>query len=80
MAKPNSIWTPTRRTFIKGPVAAGVGTLFAPLDSLFAAEFPSRDINVVVPTREGGGADRNLRAFTGVWKKYLKANFKPGFY
>lgn len=80
MAKPNSIWTPTRRTFIKGTVAAGVGTLFAPLDSLFAAEFPSRDINVVVPTREGGGADRNLRAFTGVWKKYLKANFKPGFY
>ncbi len=54
MAKPNSIWTPTRRTFIKGTVAAGVGTLFAPLDSLFAAEFPSRDINVVVPTREGG--------------------------
>ena len=50
MAKPKSMWTPTRRTFIKGTVAAGVGTLFAPFDSLFAAEFPSRDINVVVPT------------------------------
>ena len=79
MVKPKSMWTPTRRTFIKGTVAAGVGTLFAPFGGLFAAGFPSRDINVVVPTREGGGADRNLRAFTGVWKKYLKANFKPGF-
>ena len=45
-----------------------------------AAEYPDRNISVVVPTREGGGADRNLRAFTEVWKKYLKANFEPGFF
>ncbi|MFQ5917337.1 MAG: hypothetical protein ACE5I0_05935, partial [Candidatus Binatia bacterium] len=80
MTKPKSVWIPTRRTFLKGTVAAGVGTLFAPFDMVFAAKFPSRNINVVVPTREGGGADRNLRAFTGVWKKYLKTNFEPGFF
>jgi putative tricarboxylic transport membrane protein len=45
------------------------------------AEFPSQTIQVVVPTREGGGADRNLRAVTGVWKKYLEdATFEAAFY
>jgi putative tricarboxylic transport membrane protein len=37
-------------------------------------------MKVYVPTREGGGADRNLRAFTSIWKKYLKVNFEPSFY
>jgi tripartite-type tricarboxylate transporter receptor subunit TctC len=50
------------------------------LEWVFAQSFPSRNIDVVVPTREGGGADRNLRAFTGVWTKYLKTNFEPGFF
>jgi putative tricarboxylic transport membrane protein len=46
-----------------------------------AADFPTQTIEVVVPTREGGGADRNLRAVTGVWKDYLEgATFEPGFY
>lgn len=80
MRKFESIWQPTRRTFIKGAVAAGIGTFVSPLEWVFAQSFPSRNINVVVPTREGGGADRNLRAFTGVWKKYLKTNFEPGFF
>jgi tripartite-type tricarboxylate transporter receptor subunit TctC len=50
-----------------------------PFGNAFAAEFPDGDISVTVPTRAGGGADRNLRAFTGVWKKYLVTNFKPDF-
>ena len=33
-----------------------------------------------MPTREGGGADRNLRAFSSIWKKYLKVNFEVSFY
>jgi len=74
------VWNPTRRTFIKSAVVAGMGTLVTPFDSIFAAQFPSRNIKVFVPTREGGGADRNLRAFTGVWRKYLKTNFEPSFY
>ena len=75
-------WQPSRRTFVKtGVAAAGAGALAAtPLSGAFAAKFPERNINVFVPTRAGGGADRNLRAFTEVWKKYLKVNFEPGFY
>jgi tripartite-type tricarboxylate transporter receptor subunit TctC len=74
--------TPTRRVFLKGSAAAaGLAGLAAhPLASALAAAFPSRNMNVYVPTREGGGADRNLRAFTGVWKNYLNVNFENAYF
>ncbi len=72
---------PTRREFLKYSAAAAAGGITSlPLVSLSAESYPTRSIKVVVPTREGGGADRNLRAFSGIWKEYLKANFEPGFY
>ncbi len=73
---------PSRRTFMKGTAATvGLGALSAtPFASAFAQSFPERNINVYVPTREGGGADRNLRAFTGVWKKYLNTEFENAYY
>jgi tripartite-type tricarboxylate transporter receptor subunit TctC len=37
-------------------------------------------MSVYIPTREGGGADRNFRAFSGVWKKYLNTNFEGAYY
>ncbi len=71
-----------RRTFLKGTLAtlggAAVGTV--PFRNASAADFPTRNISVVVPTRAGGGADRNLRAFIAVWEKYLKTKFEPGFF
>ncbi len=70
-----------RRFLIGSTAAAGAGLLAAlPVTRALAADFPSRNIKVYVPTREGGGADRNLRAFTSVWKDYLKVNFEPAFY
>ena len=45
-----------------------------------AAGYPERNIKVIIPTREGGGADRNFRAFTSVWKEKLGTEFEPGFY
>jgi len=72
-------WNPSRRGFLKSAAAAGLGAMM-PAPWAFAATFPSHNINVYVPTREGGGADRNLRAFTGVWKNYLKTNFEPKFF
>jgi tripartite-type tricarboxylate transporter receptor subunit TctC len=71
-----------RRRFLAGSAAAlGAGLLAGtPLSDAWAASFPSKNIKVYVPTREGGGADRNLRAFTGIWKKYLKVNFEPQFH
>jgi tripartite-type tricarboxylate transporter receptor subunit TctC len=45
-----------------------------------AADFPERNMQVYIPTRAGGGADRNFRSFAGVWKNHLGAEFEPGFY
>ena len=74
-------WRTTRRSFLQGTVAAGAATLaVAPFREARSAAYPSENINVVIPTREGGGADRNFRAFTGIWKKYLKTKFEPGFF
>ena len=73
---------PSRRKFIQGAAAtAGVAAVASsPFKSAFAAKYPERNINVIVPTREGGGADRNHRAFTSVWKKKLGVNFEPGYF
>jgi tripartite-type tricarboxylate transporter receptor subunit TctC len=71
----------SRRSFLKTATAAGTALAAgASFMRAFAAGYPERNINVIVPTREGGGADRNLRAFTGIWKKYLNTNFAPGFF
>ncbi len=69
----------SRRRFVQTAMGAGALSIL-PFQIALAAAFPERNLKVFVPTRAGGGADRNLRAFTGVWKKYLKTNFEPGFY
>ena len=68
----------SRRDLLKGGSAlAGASALtMLPWQSAFAATYPDQNLQVYVPTRAGGGADRNLRAFTGVWKNYLKTNFE----
>jgi tripartite-type tricarboxylate transporter receptor subunit TctC len=69
----------SRRGFLKASAAAaaasGIGTVPA-----FAQSFPERNIDVVIPTREGGGADRLFRAFSSVWKNYLTTDLEPGFF
>jgi len=42
--------------------------------------FPSRSMQVFIPTRAGGGADRIFRNFGSVWKNYLGVELEPGFY
>lgn len=73
-----TITNASRRTFLQGGVAAAA-TLAAP-GIARAATYPDRNIDVVIPTREGGGADRNFRAFSSIWKKHLGTDFEPGFY
>lgn len=72
----------TRRSFVKGTAAlAGMGALgMLPGAEAFGAGFPSRRINFVVPTRAGGGADRDLRTFNKVWAKYINTKFKLDFF
>ncbi len=71
-----------RRALLQGGVAAvgGAALGVSPLRRAFADTFPSANLKVMVATREGGGADRNLRAFWSVWKKYLKTEMEASFY
>lgn len=75
-------FTLDRRTMLQGGAAAvgGAALTASPLVSAFADKFPSQNLSVMVATREGGGADRNLRAFWSVWKKYLKTDMEASFY
>jgi tripartite-type tricarboxylate transporter receptor subunit TctC len=72
----------SRRTFIKGTAATlALSSLpLFPYERLYASGFPEHTIDIVVPTGAGGAADRNLQAFTGVWKKYLNTDFTSSFF
>lgn len=63
-----------RRRFLGTSIAATGLTLAAPRIAR-AADYPDRNISVIIPTREGGGADRNFRAFTSIWKDKLGTDF-----
>ncbi|MGH6816453.1 MAG: Bug family tripartite tricarboxylate transporter substrate binding protein [Hyphomicrobiaceae bacterium] len=45
-----------------------------------AAKYPSRKISVIVPTGQGGGAERLARAFDAVWSKSLGQPFEYEFH
>ena len=70
-----------RRSFIKSGVAAAGGLMLGGgLATPALASYPDRNIDVIIPTREGGGADRLFRAFTSLWKNHMNTNFEPGFF
>ena len=71
--------TLNRRRFLGTGVAASGLALAAPRTA-HAQSYPDRNIEVIIPTREGGGADRNFRAFTSIWKDKLGTEFEPGFF
>lgn len=68
-----------RRALLGTGAAAAAMTLATP-GLVRANTFPESNIDVYVPTAEGGGADRNFRAFTSVWKEILGVDFEPGYY
>ena len=69
----------SRRKFL-GTSAAASGMMLAAPNTAMAADYPDRNISIIIPTREGGGADRNFRAFSSIWKTKLGADFEPGFF
>ena len=70
-----------RREFVALSTAAGAAGLLSSIPGAAqAADFPSRKMQTYIPTRAGGGADRNFRAFSGVWSKHLGIEFEPGFF
>ena len=72
MDKPNS----ARRRLLAGTAAAlAIGPL-----PVRAQAFPSRNIRVVIPTAQGGGAERLARVFDDFWGAALKTSFEYGFF
>src|SRR5688572_29446537 len=73
----------TRRAF-NGGLAATAGLLAAPafLRSATAQQggYPSRAIRVVIPTGQGGGAERLARSFDAAWSKLLGQPFEYEFH
>jgi tripartite-type tricarboxylate transporter receptor subunit TctC len=65
-----------RRRLLAGTAAA---LTIAPL-RIRAQGFPSKNIRVVIPTGQGGGADRLARTFDDFWAPLLKTNFEYGFF
>ena len=51
-----------------------------PIYCLWGVIFQVEKCKAYIPTRAGGGADRNFRAFSGVWSKHLGIKFEPKFY
>ena len=72
-----------RRGFARGAgalsLAAGLGGL-AGSRAASAQSYPDHNIDIVIPTGEGGGADRDARAFTKVWGDHLATNFEFRYY
>ena len=66
-------FNPNRRRLLAGAAAAAaIGRI--PLAS--AQAYPSRNMRVVVPTAQGGGADRLARVFDDFWGPLLKTQFE----
>ena len=61
----------TRRSFCGGVAAAAGLPLASPRAAWAQANYPSRAFRVMVPTGQGGGAERLARSFDGMWSKLL---------
>ncbi len=60
-------------------VGAAGASMLAHLPRAHAQAFPSKNIRVVVPTAQGGGADRLARVFDDFWGPLLKTQFEYQF-
>lgn len=72
--------TVTRRTTLQGLGALGLAGAAGSAPAGAQARFPSRKMNVVIPTGQGGGAERLARAFDAVWSKKLSQPFEYEFH
>ncbi len=72
-----SNFNPGRRRLLAGAAAAVAAGRLAPAR---AQAFPSHNMRVVIPTGQGGGADRLARVFDDFWGPLLKTHFEYSFY
>lgn len=69
----------SRRTALAG-LAASAAAALAPRPLGAQQKFPSRKFSVVIPTGQGGGAERIARPFDSVWSKLLGQPFEYEFH
>src|SRR3990172_10584695 len=70
-------FNPNRRRLLAGAVAAAA---IGRVPSASAQASPSRNMRVVIPTGQGGGAERLARVFDDFWGPLLKTNFEYSFF
>ena len=72
----------SRRALLGGIAATAGLSLAAPLLQRAAAQsaYPSRNFKVVIPTGQGGGAEKLARAFDAAWSKLLGQPFEYEFF
>jgi tripartite-type tricarboxylate transporter receptor subunit TctC len=68
--------TVRRRLLAGAAAAAALGAACG----VRAQAYPSRNLRVVIPTGQGGGAERLARVFDDFWAKLLKTQFEYGFF
>lgn len=72
-----------RRGFLRHSTAfagaAGLGSV-AGVAPAFAQSYPDRNLDIIIPTGEGGGADRDARAFAKVWANHIDTNFEFNYF
>jgi tripartite-type tricarboxylate transporter receptor subunit TctC len=70
----------SRRAFCGGVAAAGLAA--TPFGRAIAQgqKYPSQTLRVVIPTGQGGGAERLARAFDDAWSKLLGQQFEYSFH
>lgn len=66
-----------RRRLLAG---AGASLALGALGRARAEAFPAHNMKVVIPTGQGGGAERLARAFDDFWGALLKTHFEYSFY
>jgi tripartite-type tricarboxylate transporter receptor subunit TctC len=72
----------SRRAFAGGLAAAGALPLLPSFPGLAAAQgaYPSRSMRVLIPTGQGGGAEKLARAFDAAWSKIIGQPFEYEFH
>jgi tripartite-type tricarboxylate transporter receptor subunit TctC len=70
----------SRRHLLQGAAAASAAAFAGGFPRPARAAYPDRTFKVVIPTRQGGGAERLARAFTDVWRKSLGQPFEFDFF
>ncbi len=70
----------SRRRLLGTGAAAGAATLFTPAILRAQGAYPTRNINVVIATGQGGGAETTARAISNVMRADLGVDFEYEFH